>query len=72
MKNCTHCKHADWKRTEKGSLHQSGDGRCKFPWKLPQLPACMYWITTPSPMGGPINRRQMLKEHCPYFATKDA
>ena len=72
MNDCTHCKYADWKRTGSGRLHPSGDGKCTFPWKLPQIPACMYWLTPPSPMGGTINRRQMLKDHCPYFAMKDA
>lgn len=26
MKNCTDCKHAEWKRTASGKLHPSGAG----------------------------------------------
>jgi len=68
MKNCTHCKHADWKRNVAGKLHQSGAGRCTVKCKLPSLPASMYWLTPPYASGGYINRREDLKEHCTYFA----
>ena len=68
MKNCTECKHAKWQRTAAGKQHPSGDGRCGYPYKIPPLPASMYWITVHTPCGGQINRREELKEHCPYFA----
>jgi len=69
MKNCTDCKHAEWERTKAGRLHPSGDGRCKYPYKVPPLPAAMYWWGSGRPMisGGHINRREELPEHCPYF-----
>lgn len=70
MKNCTHCKHAEWKRTAAGSLHPSGDGRCTYPWKCHPLPACMYFINPPIPSGGYVNRKQDLKDHCTYYAKK--
>jgi hypothetical protein len=68
MKNCAGCKYAEWDRTKSGSLHPSGDGRCGYPWKLPALPASMYWVNTPGHCGGLINRRRELKDHCVYFA----
>jgi hypothetical protein len=76
MKNCTDCKHAEWKRTAAGSLHPSGDGECKYPYKLPPLPASMHWMgwakaTGPTPVGGFINRREELRDHCTYYARKD-
>lgn len=74
MKNCLNCKHAEWKRTDAGRLHPSGDGRCKYPWKIPQLPASMYWIglSAPTPCGGRISRNDEMKEHCVYFERVDA
>ena len=69
MKTCTHCKYANWKRTPAGKLHPSGEGKCTFPWKLPPLPASMYWVTRdgPTPNGGYVNRREELKDHCTYY-----
>lgn len=72
MRNCTHCKHANWKRNAAGNLHQSGDGRCTFEYKAPPLPACMYWLSSPIPMGGSINRREELPDHCVYWARTEA
>lgn len=72
MENCTDCKHSEWAKTGAGRLHPSGDGRCKYPWKIPALPAPMYWLgSAPSPLGGQINRREEMKEHCTYFARKE-
>lgn len=69
MKDCTDCKHAEWSRTANGRLHPSGDGRCKYPYKIPPLPASMYFISgPPRPIGGHINRRKVLNEHCVYFS----
>ena len=68
MKHCTDCKHAEWRRTASGRLHPSGDGKCTVPYKVPPLPACMYWLMTPTPMGGRINRKQELRDHCTYYA----
>jgi hypothetical protein len=69
MKNCLGCKYAEWDRSKNGNLHPSGNGRCGFPYKVPQLPASMYWIMyeVPKPHGGFINRRESFAEHCPYY-----
>lgn len=68
MKNCTHCKHAEWERNARGHLHPTGVGRCTYPYRIPELPASMYWISNPAPSGGYINRRKEMERHCPYFA----
>jgi hypothetical protein len=71
MKNCTDCKHAQWRRTKAGSLHPSGDGRCGYPYKLPPLPAAMKWRTymgPVEPVNFPINRRVDLPDHCVYWS----
>ena len=67
MKTCNGCKFADWKKTDGGKLHPSGDGICTYEYKVPDLPACMYWISEQKPCGGRINRRAELKRHCAYF-----
>ena len=69
MKNCLLCKYADWQKTAAGKLHPSGDGKCTYPWKMPPLPASMYWFGTgqPKPCGGYINRKNELKDHCTYY-----
>ncbi len=69
MKTCEHCRHAVWKRTAAGKLHPSGDGKCGFEYKLPPLPASMHWLGrgAPTPCGGYINRRESLRDHCPYY-----
>jgi len=71
MKNCKDCKYAEWDKTTTGRLHPSGDGKCTYPFKVPKLPAAMYWIgrTVPEPSGGQINRRTDLKEHCTYYGA---
>lgn len=69
MKNCNGCKFAEWKKTDAGRLHPSGDGKCAYEYKMPALPACMYWVSTQCPCGGYINRRRELKEHCAYYGT---
>ncbi len=68
MKNCTHCKHAEWDRTAAGKLHPSGDGTCgmKKLYKLPPLPTSMYWFILPALSGGQINRKRELRDHCTY------
>lgn len=71
MKNCTHCKHADWQRTAAGKLHPAGDGMCKFPVAIPPLPACMHWMAMPRLFGGAINRQKELSTHCVYYARKE-
>lgn len=68
MKNCMNCKYAEWSKTATGKLHPSGDGRCKYPYKVPDLPLSMYWVgNAPTPNGGAINRKQELSGHCAYF-----
>lgn len=73
MKNCKDCKHAEWRRNAAGNLHPSGNGMCRYPYKVPALPACMYWMSRndPKPFGGPINRHAELGDHCVYFARKE-
>lgn len=69
MKTCNGCKHAEWVRNAAGNLHPSGRGRCTYQYKLPELPACMYWISTPSPSGGFfIDRKKELEKHCVYWS----
>ncbi len=71
MKNCTHCKHAEWDRTAAGKLHPSGDGKCgmKSLYKLPPLPASVHWFLNEPPTlhGGQINRKRELRDHCTYY-----
>lgn len=73
MKYCLNCKHANWDKTIAGKLHPSGHGICEYPWKMPQLPASMYWVGmfSPKPSGGYISRKEELKDHCAYFARQD-
>lgn len=71
MKNCTNCELAIWDRTAAGKLHPSGDGRCGYDFKIPQLPASMTWLgNPPKPFGGQISRRMELRDHCVYFRRK--
>ena len=72
MKNCKNCKYADWQRTDAGKLHPSGAGRCSFVYKVAPLPASMYFLTAPRPLGGNINRREELNDHCTYFLREGA
>jgi hypothetical protein len=68
MKDCNKCALAEWKRTDAGKLHPSGDGRCAWKFKLPPLPASMYFIGGPqTPAGGHISRRKELPDHCPQY-----
>lgn len=72
MKTCRGCKWAVWQKTAAGKLHQSGNGRCTYPWKMPAIPASMYWMgTTPSPNGGYISRKDELKDRCTYFSRSE-
>ena len=72
MKDCTYCKYADWQRTKSGRLSPSGDGRCQYQWKIPPLPASMYFalsVNALTPSGGHISRKTELKEHCAYYCS---
>jgi hypothetical protein len=73
MKTCNGCKYAEWLKTANGRLHPSGQGDCKYPYKVPALPSAFYWAgwisnDAPVPVGGCINRREELKDHCPYWS----
>jgi hypothetical protein len=70
MKTCTDCKYAEWKRTAAGKLHPSGDGQCRYPWKMPELPVAFHWMGSggPKPFGGRIYRKRENKEHCAYWS----
>jgi len=74
MKTCKGCVYADWHLTKSSRLHPSGDGECKFKYKVPALPAAFYWMGTkpPKPCGGFINRKEELKNHCPYYQAGKA
>lgn len=69
MKNCIGCKWAVWNKTVAGKNHPSGDGECTFAWRMPPLPASMFWMfdKKPVPSGGHINRGEELKEDCTYY-----
>jgi hypothetical protein len=74
VKNCTGCKYAKWVTTKAGGLHPSGDGMCEYAYKLPPLPASMFWLSLPRPLGGYINRHKDNKdnkEHCTYYTPKN-
>ena len=69
MKNCNGCKYAEWKRTDAGRLHPSGDGKCTYEWKMPPLPQAMFFAGfKPRLLGGYISRKRELPDHCAYFA----
>lgn len=68
MKNCLHCKYAEWNKTASGRLHPSGDGKCGYQYKMPPLPQSMHFISEPKPYGGRINRKDALKDHCVYYS----
>ena len=69
MKTCVGCKYAQWKTTVSGRLHPSGDGKCEYPYKVPELPASMYWsVYYPSPYGGDINRHKEVKDRVIEFS----
>jgi hypothetical protein len=72
MKRCIGCKYAEWVKTQIGRLHPSGDGKCQYQWKSPQLPASMFWIgrSAPTPSGGFISRKNELQAHCPYYQVE--
>ena len=71
MKSCIGCIYANWKRTAKGNLHPSGDGRCEYPWVPPPLPASMYFLSfsEPKTYGGHINRHKDATD-CPTREVK--
>jgi len=69
MKTCVGCQYAVWKRTKAGRLHPSGDGRCAYEYKIPALPASMYFIHKPTPCGGLINRHKGLTKPCAYWTS---
>jgi hypothetical protein len=68
MKSCKDCKHASWVKTAAGKLHPNGAGLCLYSYNLPKLPASMHWLDRPVPVGGYINRRKELPDHCVYWA----
>lgn len=67
MKTCVGCAFAEWNKTKSGRLSPTGDGRCGYEVKLPQLPAAFYWLGSASTGGGHINRKKELREHCPMY-----
>jgi hypothetical protein len=70
MKSCIDCKYAEWDRDKTGKLHISGEGKCKYPCKLPVLPNSRYWLTLPTPCGGFIHRLHKYKKPCPCYIKK--
>ena len=67
MISCLGCHYADWKRSKNEALHPSGDGKCTFHVKMPQLPSAFYWIGQPNIGGGLINRKQKFENDCPFY-----
>lgn len=71
MKTCVGCKHAAWRRTKADKLHPSGEGQCKYEWKMPKLPASMFWVSfdgkAPRPILAHIDRHKTLPDHCVYY-----
>ena len=69
---CTECAHAHWQKTDKGRLHQSGDGKCVVKIApLPTLSKAMRWGITPNYFGVWINRWRANHSDCPLFAPKE-
>ena len=71
---CKGCIYADWVRTKTGRLSPLGDGRCRYEYRLPALPASMYWPghrNDPTPSGGYIRRNEPLRRDCPYYKPED-
>jgi len=64
--NCDNCQFAVWKHTLSGALHPNNSGRCAYPIPKVVLPAAFYWIGTPTPCGGYIERGQMLSRACEF------
>lgn len=65
--DCLRCVYARWHKTNSGAHHPSGEGVCEYPYKIPELPASMYWVGgEPKPCGGHINRKEGLKSPCPH------
>jgi hypothetical protein len=67
MKSCLGCCYADWKRSKNDALHPSGEGKCTFQVKIPQLPNSRYWIGQPCIGGGYINRKERFEKDCPFY-----
>lgn len=83
MKNCLGCKYAEWKKTKSGRMHPSGDGQCRYNYKIPQLPNAFYFLHQAtldlndgkihhtneklSLSDGQINRKKEYQNHCPYY-----
>ena len=67
---CLECRYAEWLKDSRGHLHRSGEGHCRYEYKIPQLPASRYWGAlhgSPSPNGGYLDRRRDTHQKCPYF-----
>lgn len=45
MKNCNGCKWAEWDKPKSGSLHPDGQGYCRYPVKIPDLPNGVEWAS---------------------------
>jgi len=69
MKNCTGCKHAEWDKTKSDKLHPSGNGNCRYTYKIPGLPQAFYFMDSPLVLGGRINRKKEFENHCIYYAA---
>jgi hypothetical protein len=71
--DCLSCRFALWCRTGTGRLHPSGDGRCTWKgWRDWKIPGSMYYISSHTPSGGNINRREPITA-CPCWeAIQDA
>lgn len=64
---CDNCTLADWRRTSNGRLHPNKSGRCKWLTERgidTRLPTAFYWLTSPTPSGGYIERGKPHKSPC--------
>lgn len=64
--NCLNCALADWTLTKSARLHPSGEGKCKFVFKMPELPKSLYFVGGIQVGGGFINRNTP-ETDCPQF-----
>jgi hypothetical protein len=69
MTNCEGCRFADWKRTKSGALHPDKSGKCTRLDVHPldqRLPVAFYWLGSPKPCGGYIERGRVFDRKCEF------
>ncbi len=66
LRSCLGCGHAVWRRTTAGSLHPDKTGKCGYLPHIPALPNAYYYLNSPAPIGGYIDRAYVYKSPCPH------